>query len=188
MGGQENIQHKIFNIRGLKVMLDFDLAGLYDVETRVLNQAIKRNIDNFPDDFMFRLSAKEWETISRTSLYPDKGDDAQNSSQIVMSSVKHRGKTYTPYAFTEHGVAMLASVLKSSKARKMNIAIVRTFIALRKTVPKFADIKQQIEALKERIGEHDVQLAQIYDSIENLLDEKYTHQNWQDRERIGFCK
>lgn len=169
-------------------MLDFDLAGLYDVETRVLNQAIKRNIENFPDDFMFRLTVKEWEALSGSHHFSAKVEQIPNSSQIVMSSVKHRGKAYMPYAFTEHGVAMLASVLKSSKARKMNIAIVRTFIALRKTVPRFADIKQQIEALRERIGEHDIQLAQIYDSIENLLDEKQDYKSWQNRERIGFNK
>ena len=90
------IHNKIYDIRDEKVMLDFDLAELYEVETRVFNQAIKRNIENFPKDFMFRLTAKEWQEL--------------NSSQFVMSSTKHRGTKYLPYAFTEHGVAMLASV------------------------------------------------------------------------------
>jgi len=182
------IQHKIYEIHGHKVMLDFDLADLYEVETRVLNQAIKRNMDNFPDDFMFRLTLKEWEKISlsKSILSPD--NVKSNSSQIVMSSRKHRGKSYSPYAFTEHGVAMLASVLKSAKARKMNIAIVRAFIALRKSVAQFSDIWEQLGELRTRIGEHDVQLAQIYDSIENLLDKKVDPKDWENRNRIGFVK
>ena len=95
------IQQRIYEIRGQKVMLDFDLAELYEVETRVLNQAIKRNRENFPEDFMFRLSQDEWTTMS--------------SSQIVMmtSIPKNRAGKYLPYVFTEHGVTMLASVLKS---------------------------------------------------------------------------
>lgn len=182
------IQRKIYEIRGHKIMLDFDLAILYEVETRVLNQAIKRNMDNFPDDFMFRLTAKEWEKTSSSNplLGLDIGQD--NSSQFVMSSRKHRGKSYAPYAFTEHGVAMLASVLKSAKARKMNIAIVRAFIALRKSVAQFGDIKEQLAELRTRIGEHDTQLTQIYDSIENMLDEKAEQKNWEKRQRIGFVK
>ena len=111
------IQNRIYEIRGEKIMLDFDLAELYDVETRVFNQAVKRNIDSFPKDFMFRLTSEEWK---------------ENSSQNVMSSIKHRGAKYLPYAFTEHGVAMLSSILKSDTARTMNIAIIRAFIALRK--------------------------------------------------------
>ena len=111
-----------------------------------------------------------------------------NSSQIVMSSRKHRGKSYAPYAFTEHGVAMLASVLKSAKARKMNIAIIRAFITLRKSVAQFGDIQEQLAELRTRIGEHDTQLTQIYDSIENMPDEKAEQKSWEKRERIGFVK
>ena len=155
-------------------MLDFDLAELYEVETRVFNQAIKRNMESFPEDFMFRLSAHEWKGIS--------------SSQIVMMDrlPKNRTGKYLPYAFTEHGVTMLASVLKSPKARKMNIAIVRAFIALRKLVLENNEVLEQLNQLKGRLGEHDVQLNQIYDAIENLLDEKVDQKKWEDRERIGF--
>ncbi len=116
------IQDKIYEVNGIKVMLDYDLATLYEVETRVLNQAIKRNKDSFPDDFMFRLTAEEWALLSSQVV--------MMSSQSVMTS--RRPKSAIPYAFTEHGVTMLASVLKSPKARKMNIAIVRAFVALRK--------------------------------------------------------
>ena len=167
----EVIQQKIYEVRGQRVMLDMDLAQLYEVETRILNQAIKRNIESFPGDFMFRLTKKEWQDMS---------------SQIVMTSISKRPKTAIPYAFTEHGVTMLASVLKSPKARKMNIAIVRAFIALRKLVLENNEVLEQLNQLKGRLGEHDVQLNQIYDAIENLLDEKVDQKKWEERGRIGF--
>ena len=171
------IQQKIYEVRGQKVMLDFDLAELYGVETRVLNQAIKRNIESFPKDFMFRITAKEWKDMS---------------SQNVMTYPARRPKTAIPYAFTEHGVTMLASVLKSRKARKMNIAIVRAFIALKKFALLHRDILEQIKELRDRVGGHDAQLNQIYDAIENLLDEtvdeKVEEKKWENRERIGFKK
>ena len=174
------IQDAIYEARGEKVMLDFDLAKLYSVETRVFNQAVKRNLQSFPKDFMFRLSVKEWKEIS--------------SSQIVMmdNMPKNRTKKYLPYAFTEHGVTMLASILKSPKARKMNIAIVRAFIALKKFANKNVAILNLVKELKERIDEHDVQLGSIYDAIENMLDEKENEKvkkiGWEERERIGFKK
>lgn len=170
------IHNKIYDIRNEKVMLDFDLADLYEVETRIFNQAVKRNIENFPKDFMFRLTSKEWEELS--------------SSQIVMMDFpKNRTGKYLPYAFTEHGVAMLASVLKSDKARKMNIAIIRAFIALRKLAIKNNELMELIKELRGKIDDHDVQLVGIYDAIENLLDEKINKQeSWENRERIGFKK
>ena len=169
------IHNKIYDIRNEKVMLDFDLADLYEVETRIFNQAVKRNIENFPKDFMFRLTSKEWEELS--------------SSQIVMMDFpKNRTGKYLPYAFTEHGVAMLASVLKSEKARKMNIAIIRAFIALRKLAIKNNELIELIKELRGRIDEHDVQLVGIYDAIENLLDERVEKKSWENRERIGFKK
>lgn len=167
------IQQRIYEVRGFKIMLDFDLAVLYEVETRVLNQAIKRNIGSFPEDFMFRLTGNEWNMMS---------------SQIVMTYPKKRPGIALPYAFTEHGVAMPASVLKSDKARQMSIAIVRAFIAMRKFIVQYEDIIGQIETLKDRVGLHDTQLSQIYDAIENLLDEKAEKQSWKDRDRIGFKK
>ncbi len=153
-------------------MLDFDLAMLYEVETRVLNQAIKRNLDSFPGDFMFKLEQTEWEMMS---------------SQIVMTSSK-RPKSALPYAFTEHGVIMLASVLKSQKARKMNIIIVRAFISLRQWALEHKDFFELLSDLRQRVGEHDIQLSQIYDTIENMLDQKVEEKKWEERERIGFRK
>lgn len=107
-----------------------------------------------------------------------------------MSSIKHRGANYLPYAFTEHGVSMAASVLKSTKARKMNIAIVRAFIALKRFVIQNHSLSDLMQELKQRIDEHDVQLKHIYDALENLLDEKAEEKakqvSWQERKRIGF--
>jgi len=178
----ETIQNRIYEIREYKVMLDFDLAELYEVETRVLNQAIKRNIDSFPEDFMFRLTTSDWQAIS--------------SSQIVMMGdiPKNRTGKYLPYAFTEHGVTMLASVLKSTKARQINIAIVRAFIALRKFAVGYKGISGQLWELKQELGkridEHDIQLRNIYDALENLLDKEADKEavktEWKERERIGF--
>ena len=185
------IQNKIFDVRGQRVMLDFDLAELYEVETKVLNQAVKRNNYRFPEDFMFRITAKEWETIRSKIVTSIKN---ANQSQNVTGLQKHRGNT--PYAFTEHGVTMLASVLKSKRAVDMNIAIVRAFIAIRHFINKHKDLAEQLHELRtelqNRIGEHDVQLASIYDALENLLDKKEdeneTKKNWKERQRIGFKK
>jgi hypothetical protein len=186
------IQDRIYEVRGEKVMLDFDLAMLYEVETRVFNQAIKRNVDSFPKDFMFQLTTNEWKEISSLQTVMIENECIMNSSQFVMSSLKHRGAKYLPYAFTEHGVTMLASVLKSPKARKMNIAIVRVFISLNKLANKNIAILDLFKELKERIDEHDIQLNSIYDAIENLLDEKAAEKSkqksWEERERIGFKK
>lgn len=176
----QSIQNRIYPIRGVRVILDFDLALLYDVETRVLNQAVKRNIDRFPDDFMFQLSEEEWVSIF---------NQMQNmSSQFVMTSIHKRPKTAFPYAFTEQGVAMLSGVLRSDKAIQMNIAIMRAFVAIRKTVLLELDLKEQLKEVKAQLKEHDIQLNQIYDALENLLDENASKRKWEERERIGFKK
>ena len=171
------IQNKIYDIRGHKVMLDFDLAELYGVETKVFNQAVKRNINRFPEDFMFRLTPEEWEQGTRSQFVTASG-----------SAAKFRNKGLLPYAFTEHGVTMLASVLRSEKAVNMSIAVVRAFIALKQYAIKHHDIAGQLQEIRERLGEHDTQLNSIYDAIENLLDDKSDQKTWQERERIGFRK
>ncbi|MFP5039480.1 ORF6N domain-containing protein [Parasediminibacterium sp. JCM 36343] len=179
------IQQKIFEIRGHKVMLDFDLAEMYEVETRVFNQAIKRNIDSFPEDFMFRLTAKEWKQLSsELSSKSVNKDDKSLISQFVISN--RGGRQQAPYAFTEHGVTMLASVLKSPTARKMNIAIVRAFIELRKFAVQYTNIIGQLQELKERVGNHDAQLNQIYEALDKLLAQKEVEEDWENRQRIGF--
>lgn len=169
------LQSKIHEIRGEKVILDYDLALLYEVETKVLNQAVKRNSVRFPSDFMFQLTLEEFES---------------NWSQIVTSSRKHRGKSYLPYAFTEQGVAMLSSVLRSEKAALVNIAIMRAFVEIRKTIALQSNLSQQIMELKndleERLGEHDVQLMEIYTVMEQFLEEKTEQKKWENRKRLGY--
>lgn len=128
------IQNRIYEIRGQRIMLDFDLAELYDVETRVLNQAVKRNADIFPEDFIFKLSENEWKMLS----------------QIVMTFPAKRPKTALPLAFTEHGVTMLANVLKSKKARQTSIAIVRAFIALKQFALQYKDMGEKLKALENK--------------------------------------
>jgi hypothetical protein len=165
------IQQKIHEIRGEMVMLDFDLAFLYEVETKTLNQAVKRNEQRFPADFMFRITQKEWDSMI---------------SQNVISTSINRRKDTTPFAFTEHGVAMISGVLKSEKAVKMNISIIRMFIEMKRVLLKNASIKGQLQEMRERIGEHDVQLNKIYDTIEHLLDLTINRVKWNERNRIGF--
>ena len=141
---------------------------------------------------MFRLTAKEWKAILSSQVVVMDTTDKLNSSQFVMSSIKHRGAKYLPFVFTEHGVTMLASILKSSRARKMNIAIVRAFIALKKFVGRNNNVLELVQELKEKIGEHDIQLKSIYEALENLLDERAEEKSkkisWEERERIGFKK
>lgn len=169
------LQSKIHLIRGEKIIFDFDLATLYEVETKVLNQAVKRNSIRFPEDFMFQITLDELEF---------------NWSQIVTSSNKHRGKTYLPFAFTEQGVAMLSSILRSDKAAIVNIAIMRTFVEIRKAISLQSEISQQIRELKnnieERLGEHDVQLMEIYAVMERFIEEKAEKKEFDNRKKLGY--
>ena len=162
------IQQKIHEIRGEMVMLDFDLAELFDVETRILNQAVKRNIDIFPDDFMFQLSPKEWKVMS---------------SQIVMTSPNKRPKTALPLAFTEHGVTMLANILKSKKARQTSIAIVRAFIALKQFVLNYKEISEQLKKLENKYNK---QFKDVYEAINYLLQKDKQEITQKERKRIGY--
>lgn len=183
----QSIQNRIYDIRGERVMLDMDLAALYEVETKVLNQAVKRNIKRFPGDFMFQLSINEW-TNMRSQFVTASQNPTMMQSQIVTASQNKRNTNATPYAFTEQGVAMLSGILNSDTAINMNIAIMRAFVAIRKLTLNQMDLKEQLQEIKERLGEHDVQLNQIYDAMENLMDEKIAQKKWEDRERIGFKK
>jgi hypothetical protein len=165
----EQIALRIRHFRGEKVLLDFDLAALYDVETRILNQAVRRNADRFPADFMFQLSSQEAEKLSQVVTPSVAGHDVSNSSQIVMSSGKHRGKRYRPYAFTEQGVAMLSSVLNSESAVKMNIAIMRAFVQLRRALEANRELARKFSELERRIDKHDSEIAAILEAIRQLM-------------------
>ena len=158
-----SIQNRIYEIRGERVMLDFDLAYLYEVPTKALNQAVKRNSKRFPQDFMFRLTLDEWQNMR--SQFVTTYHNSTSGMQSISGSQTKRNTNTTPYAFTEQGVAMLSGVLNSDKAINMNIAIMRAFVEIRRIVLRQNDIKEQLQLLTERLSEHDVKLSQIYDAI-----------------------
>lgn len=183
----QSIQNRIYEIRGERIMLDRDLASLYEVETKVLNQAVKRNTKRFPKDFMFQLTKEEFEDL-RFQFETSKNNNSLRSQIVTLKTGTGQHSKYLPFAFTEQGVAMLSGVLNSDKAINMNIAIMRAFIQIKKALLRQNDMKEQLREIKERLGEHDVQLNQIYDAMENLLEEKAAQRKWEDRERIGFKK
>lgn len=169
------LQSKIHFIRGEKVILDFDLANLYEVETRVLKQSVRRNEYRFPEDFMFKLSNSEWkEVVTNCDNLPE--------------SIKYSPQS--PFAFSEQGVAMLSSILKSKKAVETNIAIMRAFVAIRKAISIQSELSQQIRELKndfeERLGEHDVQLMEIYMAMEQFLEERTQKKEFDNRKKVGY--
>lgn len=171
----EVVERKIYVMRGQKVLLDSDLAELYQVETKALNQAVKRNVDRFPDDFMFQLSSEEAESlrsqIATSSL----------KSQFVTSKEHRGGRRSLPYAFTEHGVAMLSSVLNSKRAVHVNIVIIRAFIKLREILATHKDLARRLDNLERKYSEHDDELKTVFDAIRELLSPDSPPQR-----RIGF--
>jgi len=162
----EQIERKIYLIRGHKVMLDRELADLYAVETRVLNQAVRRNINRFPADFMFSLSREEIMRISQfvTSSDHSKSDTLKFSKRVMV--------------FTEQGVAMLSSVLNSERAVLVNIAIMRAFVKLREMIASHKDLARRLDALEKK---YDVQFKVVFDAIRQLMEPPKTK-----RRRIGF--
>jgi hypothetical protein len=181
----KTIQNRIYEIRGERVMLDRDLATLYEIETKALNLSVKRNEKRFPKDFMFRLSNDEWNHLRLQVETLETGDSLRLQNETLKQG---RGKhtKYLPYAFTEQGVAMLSGILNSDKAIAMNIAIMRAFVEIRRVLLQENDWKVQLKQIKDRIGEHDIQLNQLYDALENLLDARAEQKKWEERERIGF--
>ena len=181
------IQSKIYDIRGVKVMLDFDLAEMYGVETRVMNQAVKRNLKRFPDDFMFQLTETEWKDIS---------------SQFVMTSRAKRPKSAIPFVFTEQGVAMLSGLLNSDVAIEANIRIMRAFVLVRNMLTnppmdELSELKKEVRELKEYMEEvftdyNDInedtrmQLELINESLAELQAQKKL--SGKPRNPIGFVK
>jgi hypothetical protein len=172
------IQNKIYDIRGHKVMLDFDLAELYEVQTKALNQAVKRNIQRFPVDFMFRLTLDEWETMRSLSATAS-GNTRNMRSQNVTASQKKRNVSATPYAFTEQGLAMLSGILNSDKAINVNIAIMRAFVLIRQYALTYKELTAR---LKEIEGKFD----DIYEAINYLLNKDKQQIEQKQRKRIGF--
>ena len=161
----EEIENKILLIRGQKVMLDSDLAGLYGVQTKVLVQAVKRNISRFPLDFMFQLTT---------------GEGMNLRSQFVTSSPGHGGRRYAPYVFTEQGVAMLSSVLKSKRAIEVNIMIMRAFVKLRNMISTHKDLARKLEELEKK---YDGQFRIVFDAIRQLIEVED-----KPKRRIGYVR
>lgn len=158
------IEKAIYLIRGEKVMLDVDLAELYEVQTKALNQAVRRNLDRFPSDFMFQLTKEEFSALNR--------------SQIVTGSQKHRDPRFRPYAFTEQGVAMLSTVLRSKRAIAVNVEIMRTFVRLQQILISNAELARKLDGLEKR---YDRQFKVVFDAIRQLMTPATTN-----RKQIGF--
>lgn len=162
----ELVINKIYLIREQKVMLDSDLAGLYGVETRVLNQAINRNIERFPPDFMFRLTDQEWASLK---------------SQFVISS--WGGRRTLPFVFTEHGVLMLSSVLNSARAIQVNIQVMRIFTRFRKFLLDHDELQSQIEAIKQQLNNHGKNIELVFQYLDQLVEK---NEDRKPRKRIGY--
>ena len=167
----KTIQNKIYFIRSNKVMLDRDLAGLYAVETRTLNQAVKRNENRFPEDFMSQLNKQEIEYWI---------------SQIVISNSEKMGLRKSPYAFTEQGVAMLSSVLKSERAIKVNIQIIRIFTKMRVLLSTQKEILHKLELVEKKDIDQDQKIMLIFDYLKKLEKSKKKDSDQKNRPRIGY--
>lgn len=195
------ISQKIYEIREQKVMLDFDLAELYGVETKYLKRAVNRNIERFPSDFMFQLSRKEHNTILRSQFVSLRLQNAGNeqhpnlrckigtsSSQNAKNeaNANYGGKRYLPYAFTEQGVAMLSGVINSPTAIAVNITIMRVFMEMRKLFLNHKDLLVKVGELAEKVGEHDQYIKTLYDYLKSFDDEQKRRKEWENRRPIGF--
>ena len=164
------LQSKIHEVRGQKVMLDFDLALLYKVETRILNQAVKRNISRFPEDFMFQLTLEEMDNMS---------------SQFVTTYPSKRPKTALPFAFTEQGIAMLSGILNSEVAININIAIMRTFVIIRKYALEHKEFNSKLLEIESK---YDKQFSDIYEALNFLIKRDENEAIQKERKQIGYKK
>ena len=162
------VERSILHIRGHNVILDRDLAEMYGVSTKVLNQAVRRNLSRFPEDFMFQLTVDE---------------DAALRSQIVTSNAGRGGRRYRPYAFTEQGVAMLSSVLNSDRAIEVNIAIMRAFVRLREILSTHKDLAAKLEKMEKKLGEHDQHFQVVFEAIRQLTTQPPAPKS---KRQIGF--
>ncbi len=167
---EEIIVSKIYTIRDKQVMLSQDLAELYEVETRVLNQQVKRNIGKFPERYMFQLTKDE--------------NDRLRSQNVILKRGRHA--KYLPYAFTEHGILMLASVLNSVRADKVNMLIIDTFIKLRELMVMHKDAIRQFEQVQDKLTEHDNQISVIFEYLKQLEAIKQQELEQKNRKRVGF--
>jgi hypothetical protein len=179
-GKLAQIQSLIYEIRGQKVMLDRDLADLYGVELRTLNQAVKRNIGRFPPDFMFQLTQDEWDILRSQIVTSNEGNSLR--SQFVISKSSRGGRRYAPYVFTDQGVSMLSGVINSECAIEVNINIMRTFVKLRRYALSQSNTNEQIAELRKllmlhvensdyKFSEHGKAIEQIIFALNNLIEQ-----------------
>ena len=166
----EKIQTKIYEIRGQKVMLDFDLAELYETETKYLKRAVKANIKRFPPDFMFELTKLEYDSL-------------RCNFSTLESKGRGQHSKYLPYAFTEQGVAMLSGILNSEKAIEVNIAIMRAFVFIRQYALTHKDLTEKLHELENK---YDKQFKDVYDAINFLLQKDILETEQKQRKRIGY--
>ena len=164
----KGIKTKIYELRGMNVMLDFDLSNMYNVENRTLKQAVKRNIDRFPEDFMLKLTKTEWQELITIC------DKLPNNIKFSPA---------LPFAFTEQGVAMLSSVLKSKKALQVNIAIMRAFVFIRQYALSHKDLTEKLQELESKYNKR---FKDIYEAINYLLEKDKHDIEQQNRRRIGY--
>ena len=177
---QEKIRNKILLIRGQRVMLDRDLAEFYGVETKVLNQAVKRNIERFPGDFMFQLTKEEAEYLVSQNTIP------LRSQIVTLKKANKRGFhiKYSPYVFTEQGIAMLSSVLKGKNAVQINIAIMRVFVMVSRIINSSRDLAEKISELEKKYDKHDKSIKDIFSALHFLIKGKEKEEK--NKKEIGF--
>lgn len=164
---EEVIMNKIYIIRDQKVMLSHDLAELYQVETRVLNQQVKRNIGRFPERYVFKLTTEEYKSLK--------------SQFVILKRGQHT--KYTPYAFTEHGVLMLSSVLKSNRAEKVSLLIVDTFVKLREVLTDNLSVKLEMEEIKKKLKNQDKNIELVFSYLDELIEKQ---ENPLPKKKIGY--
>ena len=178
----EQIENKIYLIRGQKVMLDDDLAQLYGVPTKRFNEQVRRNVERFPEDFMFQITIEEWGNLRFQFGTLNEAQDSKNlRSQIATSS--YGGRRYLPFAFTEEGIAMLSSVLRSPRAIQVNIAIMRAFVRLRQVLATHKDLAKKFDLLEKRVFKHDSDIRSLVRDIRRLSLPKPGLRN-----KVGFFK
>lgn len=165
------IHQKIYEIRGLKVMLDYDLAELYEIETKYLKRSVRNNLDRFPNDFFFEITKEEFKIL--------------RCNFSTSNNLNHGGIRYLPFAFTEQGVSMLSSVLKSKKAIEVNIAIMRTFVHIRQFALSHTELSGQLKQLEQK---YDKQFDDIFEAINYLLKKDTQEKTIKNRNKVGYKK
>jgi len=180
----ERVERSILMIRGQKVLMDADLAVLFGVPVKRLNEAVKRNIHRFPADFMFQLTQAESEAFSRSQFATLNEPQALRSQIVTLKPRRGSNIKYLPYAFTEHGAVMLASVLRSPTAVAVSVQVVRAFIRLRQMIASNDKLRRKLSQIEGKLRDHDQNFAAVFDAIRQLMDEQETE--GPEKSRIGY--